>query len=202
MIFDASLEGKLDFEDFLKMVLSQENKSLRFNAVVNPNYEVTDDQDLGEEIEYTLARFFWKITQYLERISNDKDIVLTLSQQNQVFFDSMKYSGNYAPRNIHGVMTRSAIPRQYSPSDYNGGVFRLIDHGSQSCLDFGNLARFFEKSNLTMRDTDLISILRLIDINDDGKIDEDEFNYFISIFKIVEPAAKLNELLNKRYGTK
>jgi hypothetical protein len=42
----------------------------------------------------------------------------------------------------------------------------------------------------------------LIDINDDGKIDEDEFNFFISIFKIVEPCQRLNEIINKRYGTK
>jgi hypothetical protein len=53
-----------------------------------------------------------------------------------------------------------------------------------------------------MRDTDLISILRMIDINDDGVIDEDEFNYFLSIFKVVEPSEKLNVVLNKRYGTK
>lgn len=79
MIFDASLEGKLDFEDFLKMILSQDNPDLRFGAVSNPNYEVTDDQDLGEEIEYTLARFFWKITEFLERIANDKEVILTLS---------------------------------------------------------------------------------------------------------------------------
>jgi len=48
----------------------------------------------------------------------------------------------------------------------------------------------------------LISLLRLIDINDDGVIDEDEFNYFISVFKIIEPQEKLNIILNKRYGTK
>jgi hypothetical protein len=53
-----------------------------------------------------------------------------------------------------------------------------------------------------LRDSDLMSILRVIDINDDGVIDEDEFNYFISIFKIVEPNEKLNLLLNKRYGNK
>lgn len=78
----------------------------------------------------------------------------------------------------------------------------MIDQTFQGYLDFGSMAQFFEGSHLKMQDSDIISILRLIDINDDGKIDEDEFNHFISIFKIVEPFAKLNEIINKRYGTK
>lgn len=92
--------------------------------------------------------------------------------------------------------------RVYKPSEYNGGVFRMIDKTYQGSLDFGNIAQFFETSDLKMRDSDMISILRLIDINDDGMIDEDEFNYFISIFKIVEPSEKLNEVINKKYGNK
>ena len=85
MIFDSSLEGKLDFEDFLKMVLSQDSPDLRFYTVSNPNYEVSEEENLGEELEYTLAKFFWKLTSFLDRIASDKEIILTLSNQNLIY---------------------------------------------------------------------------------------------------------------------
>jgi hypothetical protein len=39
-MFDSRIENSLDFEDFLKMILSRDNPDLRFNAVSNPTYEV------------------------------------------------------------------------------------------------------------------------------------------------------------------
>lgn len=54
-MFDSRLVGSLDFEDFLKMILSRDNPDLRFNAVSNPTYEVDDGQKLSDQIEYTLA---------------------------------------------------------------------------------------------------------------------------------------------------
>jgi hypothetical protein len=47
-MFDSRLVGSLDFEDFLKMILSRDNPDLRFNAVSNPTYEVDDGQKLSD----------------------------------------------------------------------------------------------------------------------------------------------------------
>jgi hypothetical protein len=36
----------------------------------------------------------------------------------------------------------------YNRGEYNGGVFRMIDKFSNGFLDFGNIAQFFEESNI------------------------------------------------------
>jgi len=53
---------------------------------------------------------------------------------------------------------------------------------STSILDFKNLKRFFESLKILPKDSEIIAILRVIDINDDGSIDRSEFEYFVSLF--------------------
>jgi Ca2+-binding EF-hand superfamily protein len=47
-MFDSRIANSLDFEDFLKMILSRDNPDLRFNAVSNPTYEVDFGQKLSD----------------------------------------------------------------------------------------------------------------------------------------------------------
>ena len=46
-------------------------------------------------------------------------------------------------------------------------------------LDFNGLKRFFTDLKIVPKDSEIIAILRIIDINDDGIIDKAEFDYFI-----------------------
>lgn len=96
-IFDSSLEGKIDFEDFLKMVLSQQSPQLRFDAALKPIFEVPDEGTLTQDLEYVLARFFWKISTSLERISSDKEVTLTLSTQNLIYLSSSNFAQRSSP---------------------------------------------------------------------------------------------------------
>lgn len=50
------------------------------------------------------------------------------------------------------------------------------------CLDFKTLKKYFEGLNIVPKDSELIAILRVIDINDDGIIEKVEFDYFVSLF--------------------
>lgn len=72
-------------------------------------------------------------------------------------------------------------------------LFKEIDARGTGHLDFHNLKAFFEESKIKPRDSEIISILRIIDINDDGKINENEFNFFIELFSGKEPG---NHVLN------
>ena len=149
-LFDTRFVGSLDFEDFLKMILSRDNPDNRFDAALRPNYEVEFGENLSEEIEYTLARFFSKACEFLARVIRDSETKFIL---------------------------------------HNDGIFRLIDMDKSGFLDFDNLSLFFHNSKIKPRDSEIIAILRLIDINDDGKIAETEFKYFISLFSGEEPSS-------------
>lgn len=157
-LFDTKITNNLSFEDFLKMILSRDNPDLRFNAVSNPNYEVNFGEKLCEEIEYTLARFFSKACEFIEKVSHDSEITEVMRIGQKEGFD---------------------------------GLFSIIDSDNSGILDFGNLARFFGRSKIRLRDSEMIAILRVIDINDDGIIDEREFEYFTSLFRNKEPKKDL-----------
>jgi len=78
-------------------------------------------------------------------------------------------------------------------------LFREIDTKNSGNLDFHNLKAFFEESKIKPRDTEIISILRIIDINDDGKINENEFNFFIELFSGKEPGTHVLNILKKAH---
>lgn len=158
-MFDSRLVGSLDFEDFLKMILSRDNPDLRFNAVSNPTYEVDDGQKLSDQIEYTLAQFFVKAGGFIDRISRDPEIQSVLSKPN---------------------------------------LFDLIDYEKTGALDFENLQDLFGKSKILLRETELISILRVIDINDDGLIDSTKFKFFLSLCQGMEPSPEVIQDIRSR----
>ena len=159
-LFDTRFEGSLDFEDFLKMILSRDNPEIRFSAAQRENYEVEQGDLLAPEIEYTLARFFFKASEFLSKIMSDPE--------------------------THLILTQTSL-------------FRSIDNNNSRFLDFHNLKGFFEESRIRPRDSEIIAILRIIDINDDGKINENEFNFFIELFSGKEPSQKMLNLLKNAH---
>ncbi len=76
-------------------------------------------------------------------------------------------------------------------------LFNQLGTGNGS-LDFKVLKRFFEDLRIVPRDSELIAILRVIDINDDGIIDRPEFEYFLSLFHSKHPSEHLLQKLKER----
>lgn len=143
-LYDTNFEGFLNFEDFLKMVLARDNPDIRFQSALRPNYDVVGFENvLSEEIEYTLARFFKKASEFLQKMISDPE-------------------------------TQSLIR--------DSAILQEVDTKRSRRIDFSNLKTFFEASKIVPRDSEIISVLRVIDINDDGVITELEFNYFIDLF--------------------
>ena len=65
-------------------------------------------------------------------------------------------------------------------------------------LDFKTLKRYFESLNIVPKDSEIIAILRVIDINDDGIIEKTEFDYFISLFNTrIGNEVLLNKLIDR-----
>ena len=152
-LYDTNFEGNLNFEDFLKMILTRDNPDMRFESALRPNYDVVGSENvLSEEIEYTLARFFKKASEFLHKMIADPE-------------------------------TQSLI--------HDNSIFYEVDVRKSRRIDFNNLKAFFEASKIVPRDSEIISVLRVIDINDDGVITELEFNYFIDLFSHSHPPASL-----------
>ena len=162
-LYDTNFTNSLNFEDFLKMILTRDNPDMRFESALRPNYDVVGLENvLSEEIEYTLARFFKKACEFLQKMIND--------QETQRLID-------------------------------DNTIFSEVDTKKSRRIDFSNLKAFFESSKIVPRDSEIISILRVIDINDDGIITEIEFNFFIELFSKRDPSdliiGKLKELKSK-----
>lgn len=64
------------------------------------------------------------------------------------------------------------------------GLIGVIGGSPSHSLDFKTLKTFFESLRIVPRDSELIAILRIIDINDDGLIDKTELDYFGSLFSL------------------
>lgn len=158
-MFDSRLENSLDFEDFLRMILSRDNPDLRFNAVSNPTYEVDVGQKLTDQIEYTMAQFFIKASGFLDRITQDTEVQIVIS---------------------------------------NPELFDLIDSEDTGALDFENLQDLFNESKIQLRETELIAILRAIDITDDGLIDRVKLDYFLTLCRGNEPSMRITDEIKAR----
>lgn len=158
-MFDSRIKDSLDFEDFLRMILSRDNPDLRFNAVSNPTYEVDFGQKLSDQIEYTMAQFFLKASGFLDRIARDDEV-------------------------------QSIIK--------NPDLFAMIDAENTGALDFENLQDLFRESKIQLRETELIAILRAIDITDDGLIDRIKLDYFLSLCQGQEPSLRVTDEIKAR----
>lgn len=149
-LYDTSFENRLNFGDFLRMVLTRDNPDMRFESALRPNYDVVGSENkLQEEIEYTLARFFKKASEFLEKLTNDSDTQRLIEERS---------------------------------------IFQEVDNTGSKRIDFVNLKAFFETSKIVPRDSEIISILRVIDINDDGIIFEEELDYFVDLFTRRDPS--------------
>lgn len=60
-------------------------------------------------------------------------------------------------------------------------AFQRIDVGNKGFICFEDLSGFLKKSKLSLKDRDIASVLRMMDICADGRVDKNEFNTFISI---------------------
>lgn len=66
-IFDSTYSNQLKFEDFLGLVLARDNSEVRFSAAVQREiYDVGQDERLAEQLEFLLARYFFKAAEYLK----------------------------------------------------------------------------------------------------------------------------------------
>lgn len=76
-------------------------------------------------------------------------------------------------------------------------LFNQLGTGN-GALDFKILKKYFEDLRIVPRDSEMIAILRVIDINDDGIIDRPEFEYFLSLFNSKHPSDHLLQKLKER----
>lgn len=155
-LFDTRFKGCLDFEDFLRMILSRDNPDNRLDAALRPTFDVGNGEFLSDEVEYTLTRFFTKACEFLTRILVDEETRFVIEYPH--FFDQ-------------------------------------LDFDKTGFIDFGNLCLFFKNSKIRPRDSEIIAMLRIIDINDDGKVTKIELEYFLSLFSGKEPSGLMIEQL-------
>jgi len=157
-LFDTRFENSLDFEDFLKLILSRDNPDIRFIVAQKPTYEVEIGATLPRELEYILARFFFKVSDFLVKIIKDPEMGSILSKES---------------------------------------LFSTLDTANKKKLVYGDLSTFFDESRIVPRDEEIVSILKIIDINDDGEISQEEFRYFTSLFQGKEPDISVINYLKK-----
>jgi Ca2+-binding EF-hand superfamily protein len=162
-IYDTKFNGYLDFEDFLKMTLTRDNPSVRFDAAANRQIkDIREDELLAEEVEYCLARLFSKAVDFVRRMKIDAESQSILGERD-LFNKLLSASGSTGQN-----------------------------------LDFKVLKRFFEQLKIVPKDSEIIAILRIIDINDDGVIDKTEFDYFLALFNLQGPDVSLMYKLKDR----
>lgn len=131
-MFDTRMEDSLDFEDFLKMILTRDNPDLRFNAVNNPNYEVSYGEKLSEEIEYTMARFFHKASQFLKRIMDDQEVQMVIEDDNLFKIVDVNDDGTINFENLKAFFSRSKIALREGEMV---SILRAIDINDDGCIN-------------------------------------------------------------------
>lgn len=153
-LFDSQYLGKLNYSSFARMVLSTNNCSSSPNFLMNAPKQSQNIDRLDPEIEFALCRFFYKASQFLNRMVEEPEFKVVLKRHD---------------------------------------TFRILDTENKGILDFESIREFFNKVGIKVDDNEIIGILRLIDINDDGKISEGDFELFVRILR-----GDLNEFYNKR----
>lgn len=152
-LYSSKMAGFLDFEDFLRLVLSREASDARFEAAKR---EVPQDQAISPEAEFLLGRLLNRLGDQFRRIKTDPETQALLSDPTSIF-------SNLSSRN----------------------------------LDFSGLQTFFKQAGLSIPDKDILSVLRLIDINDDGVVDRAELEYFLSILDVRQNSSTRESLAGK-----
>lgn len=69
-------------------------------------------------------------------------------------------------------------------------------------LDYNCLSSFFKTLNLNVNEKDILAILRVIDINNDGVIDRSEFDYFLSLLNVRLGSSGIRENYMNKIKTK
>jgi Ca2+-binding EF-hand superfamily protein len=149
---------------------------------------------------------------YDTKFSNSLDfedfLKMTLARDNpQSRFEAAATRETYAvgddqrlPEEIEYTLSRfftkacELVTRVKAEIDGNQGInekeiFSQLSLGHNGNLDFKVLKQFFEELKIVPKDSEIISILRAIDINDDGIIDRTELEYFISMFSNKGPSS-------------
>lgn len=73
-LYDTKFTGVIDFEDFLKMTLTRDNPSMRFEAAAKREiHDIEDGQALSEEVEYCLSRLFSKACEFVRKMKIDAE---------------------------------------------------------------------------------------------------------------------------------
>lgn len=164
-MFDSRFCGALDYEDFLKLIISLDCPDVNLRACdsMTESVDIATQNPLrclSLEVEQYLLRFFKRACQFIDIIRDDCE-------------------------------TKTAV------SDLN--LFQTIDADNNGGIDYNNLQKYFASADCKIEDSKVISILRRIDINNDGKITQNEFNFFIDIFSGIEPEAHITKTLRASY---
>lgn len=153
-LYDNQYQGKLNYPSFLRMVLSSENHHAGDKYLSIPPSFGDKGGDLHPEVEFGLARFFYKSSQFLKRMVQEPEFMAVLGRHD---------------------------------------TFKILDKCRKGILDFENIREFFNEVSIRISDDEIIGILRLIDINDDGLITEGDFELFIRILR-----GDLNNFFNQK----
>lgn len=146
LLYDSNSDMRLNYEEFLQIVLSKDNSDLRFLAANRQPFEYEDNDDLYPETDLVLSNLLAKEIYFLDSFRKDPDL-----------YDQF----------------------------YKNDWFIEIDKAGTGFIDFDNLKEFFNLNNIFPLDEEIIFILRRIDIDDDGRIDKEEFVKFINLILTV-----------------
>lgn len=162
-MFDTRMEDELDFEDFLKMILSRDNPDLRFNAVSNPNYDVDIGEKLSEEIEYTMGRFFDKASKFLKRITKDRELQIVIEDDDLFGIVDAKNEGAINFENLQAFFSRSKIKLR---DDEIVSILRAIDVNDDGYINEEEFEYFLSLFKGEDPDLTIVTALKQKSVND------------------------------------
>ena len=146
LLYDSNSDTRLNYEEFLQIVLSKDNSDLRFLAANRQPFEYEDQDELYPETDLVLSNLLAKEIYFLDSFRKDPDL-----------YDLF----------------------------YKNDWFIEIDKANSGFIDFDNLKEFFNLNNIYPLDEEVIFILRRVDIDDDGRIEKEEFVKFINLILTV-----------------
>lgn len=76
-------------------------------------------------------------------------------------------------------------------------LFRKIDIDRKGKLSFSKLSDYCKKSRAPLADNDILGVLRILDINDDGIVNQNDFNFFLDLFSQKGPQKELFDAMKE-----